>query len=73
MNYLISADYGHGRDYACVVIGEHRKGVLYIIGEGWHLKSKELALEIAVRTVRPWWKRFLVRWQLQRNGKSEES
>lgn len=63
MSYLISADYGHGRDYVCVVIGEKRNGVTYIIGEGWHLNSSELALEIAIRTIGPWWKRWLVRWQ----------
>ena len=66
MSYLVSVDYGHGSDYPCVVIAEKRKGVTYIIGEGWHRKNQEMALKIAISTIRPWWKRWL--FKLQRKG-----
>jgi hypothetical protein len=57
--YSVGVDYGHGRDYTCVVIAENRNGVKYVIGEGWHLKSGKLAMQIAIATIRPWWKRWL--------------
>lgn len=76
LDYLISTDYGHGRDYVCIIIAEKRRGVLHVIGEGWHLKSEKLAREIAIMTIKPWWKRWLIRWRergqhWEQTGRSE--